>query len=128
MKYRMLLAASLLSGCASVNSDKVADNQVYDRSEAVDFIVGHKANEVALKCRPRSKEVASQPDWVEECNQSAFDYLTEQENKSVEFVKEIPDKPFGMASDFTVRVLMSNPENIEGVSIGQSFEYRVTEI
>lgn len=128
MKYGILLTAVLLTGCASVNSEPDADSLVHSRSEAVDFIVEHKTTEVALKCRPRSKEIASKTDWVKECNQRAFDYLTEQESSSVEFVREVTKKPFGLAADFAARFLMPNPENFEEVSIAQSFEYRLNEI
>lgn len=128
MKYGMLFTAVLLTGCSSVNSETDADSVVHSSSEAIDFIVEHKASEVALKCRPRSKEVASKTDWVKECNQRAFDYLTEQESNSVEFVREVTEKPFGMAADFAARFLMPNPENFEEVTIAQSFEYRLNEI
>ncbi|MCL5049954.1 hypothetical protein [Aliidiomarina maris] len=128
MKFGMLFTAVLLTGCASVNSETDADSVVQSSSEAIDFIVEHNSSEVALKCRPRSKEVAREIDWVKECNQRAFDYLTEQESNSVEFVSEITEKPFGMAADFAARFLMPNPENFKEVIITQSFEYRLHEI
>lgn len=123
MKYRVLFIFLLLSGCAStevqVNSQRVDPIS----TEFAELTINHKTKSIDLKCIPKSEEAGESVVWVKDCNDLAFNYLSNEMNNGLILKNTLTKKPFGMAADFMGKSLMANPSNFTAISIGQNFEF-----
>jgi hypothetical protein len=123
MKYRIFILSVFLAGCASTESQVQIDNVEPTKPDLVEFAVEHKSDSISLACRPKNEEAGKSILWVNRCNKLAFNYLNAQLNTGVDFQRPIIKKPFGMAADFTAKILMSNPSNFKAISLGQTFMF-----
>ena len=121
MKYRIFILSAFLAGCASTDSQVQIDNVESTNTDLVEFVAEHKSNLINLACSPKNEEAGKSVLWVNKCNELAFNYLNAQLNTGVDFQRPISKNPFGMAADFTAKMLMSNPSNFKAVSLGQTF-------
>ncbi len=121
MKYRIFILSAFLFGCASTEPQVQTDKVESTSTELVEFVVEHKPNSIILACNPKNEDAGKSVLWVNKCNELAFNYLNDQLEKGVSFQRQVSKKPFGMAADFTAKILMSNPSNFKAVGLGQSF-------
>ncbi|GHE83556.1 hypothetical protein [Thalassotalea profundi] len=128
MKYRIFILSVFLAGCASTESQVKIDNIEPTNTNLVEFAAEHKSNLINLACSPKNEEAGKSVLWVTKCNELAFNYLKSQLNSGVAFQRPISKNPFGMAADFTAKILMSNPSNFKAVSLGQTFKFSINKI
>ncbi len=124
MKFRLLIISTFLAGCASTEPQLQVGSADKVNSGLVEFAVEHKPHLISLACAPINEEAAKTVRWVDKCNELAFDYLSARVKEGMDFQRTISKKPFGMAADFTAKMLMSNPSNFTAVSIGQTFKLK----
>ncbi|GAA4883700.1 hypothetical protein [Ferrimonas pelagia] len=123
MKYWTFILSAFLIGCSSTESQVQIDKDKPTNTELVQFVIEHKPNLITLSCSPKNESAGKNVQWVNKCNELALDYLNTQLDDGVSFQRPISKRPFGMAADFTAKMLISNPSNFNAVSIGQSFTY-----
>jgi hypothetical protein len=122
MRYRVFFLSLLLSGF-TVTEVQVNDQRVEPiRTEFAELTVTHKTKSIALYCIPKSEKAGETVIWVKDCNNLAFNYLSNEIKKGVLLNVTLNKKPFGMAADFMGKTLMANPSNFAAVGIGQEFE------
>lgn len=88
------LPVGLLAACAGDPPTPVRPATDFDR-ELVEFRLTDHDDRVLIQCRPVALDVG--PEWVDDCNRKAEQALIEAraEGRAI----EIPDPPFGMASE-----------------------------
>ena len=123
MKYRIFILSAFLAGCSTTESQVQIDNVQPTNTDLVEFAAEYKSNLINLACSPKNEDAGKSVLWVNKCNELAFNYLNAQLNSGVDFQLPISKKPFGMAADFTAKILMSNPSNFKAVSLGQTFTF-----
>jgi hypothetical protein len=121
MKKRIFVLSFLLVGCASQKALVNPETSVAAKANLVDLFVEHRANAIELMCSPISEDAGKRVDWVQQCNELAFKYLSNQQKNGTKFQSDINNKPFGMAGDFVGRMLLSNPANFSAINLTQKF-------
>jgi hypothetical protein len=62
------------------------------------FTVQQKKSKLQLTCKPLKSRDAANSNWISECNNVAFNLLTQEKYQKILVEKEIKDNPFGNLS------------------------------
>lgn len=120
MKYWILCLGFFIVSCASTQQQNDKKPNAED-DETIVFSAKQRVNEIILSCRPANEKVAVSEEWVGFCNSVAYEFLNRQVAKGLRFEKRISKKPFGMAAEFTAKLLKEDPSKIQVLELGQSF-------
>ncbi len=121
MKKWIFALSILLAGCTSTVVPSPPDKLVTSKAALVDLFVEHKTNAIDLVCSPVSEKAGKSVEWVNQCNELAFHFLTDLMKNGTEFQTVINNKPFGMAGDFVGKMLLAHPSNFKAFNLTQSF-------